>query len=101
MSKQYPEYAYFNGHRGTHYKNGIYKIDEPYVTTTHKAFNKDTNSYGILYKTKNVRVSITVMYFKDGYEDRWDLFEETFKSLSGLDLHYYEPIKIDEIGGMW
>ena len=107
MNKQYEEYAYFDGHRGTHIGNGIYKIDEPYITTLMSVFdNPSTNSFGILYTSCKMDVGasdrgVIVKYFKDGYGKRRLLYDELFKSLSGKDLHYLEPIKLNEIGGLW
>ena len=60
----YPEKAYFMGHSGTHVKDGIYKIDEPYRAIPCVAFNIDYINYAILYDGIDDESYGVVEYFK-------------------------------------
>ena len=40
MNKQYEQFAYFDGHRGTHVGDGVYKVDKPYISEMLNVFVK-------------------------------------------------------------
>lgn len=103
MGKQYEQYAYFNGHRGTHVGNGVYKLDTPYTTDILDAFGDgEYDSYAILYKWVNIENDIIkVMYFKDGYDDRFNMYLDLKSGKYGdSDLCYIQACATNTIGGV-
>ena len=103
MNKQYEQYSYFDGHRGTHIGDGIYKVDEPFESDLIKVFDNDIDrSAAILFKWIDFEsVTIKVMYFKIDKETRFDMQRALVAGRFNDDeLHYLQSYPINEIGGV-
>lgn len=104
MNKQYEQYSYFDGHRGTHIGDGIYKVDEPFESDIINVFDNDKDrSAAILFKWIDFEnVTIKVMYFKIDKETRFDMqIALVGGKFNDDELHYLQSYPINEIGGVY
>lgn len=104
MRKQYEEYAYFDDHRGTHVGDGVYKVDEPYISKMLNVFAKPKyKSFALLYKWIDYDASIVeIWYFREGCYGKFKERKESMLNKSNdSDLHYFEARIENEIGGVW
>ena len=103
--EKFDEFAYFDGHRGVHIRDGIYKLEEPIVGKLIDIFrNIELNGFGVLYKWSSDEKTVQILYFKHGYEEREELYEALFDAdFNNMDLHYYEPIdkRHTVVGGLY
>lgn len=103
MNKQHEQYSYFDGHRGTHVGDGVYKIDEPYVSEVLEVMiTPSTKSFSVLYKWIDYDADIIeVWYFRENCDGNFKLRKELMlNKYDGDDLHYLEVRNNNEIGGV-
>ena len=92
--EKFDEFAYFDGHRGVHVRDGIYKLEEPVVGKLIDIFrNIELNGFGVLYKWLPDEKTVQILYFKYGYDERNKLYAALFdEDFNDPDLQYYEPL---------
>lgn len=90
MSKEYPEKAVFMGHSGTHVRDGIYKVDEPFWVDIMEIVDSPEIEFGfgLVANIEKDDDTVEVNYFCTSLEDRYSLY-------------YYINSIIEEYNGLY